>query len=146
MAGRQSAVFSFGRIARQPAVNPGRGTSPGDELVDATGSLVLIVRLLLVRVILPPLPLPLPGLPFSLSIRFAPLFPAVASLSLTCRIFRGPSFLSRFAESGSSYLVRSLTAYSLVPGLRRHYRWRALNVFCLFHLPRSLPFDEPLSP
>jgi len=42
-------------------------------------------------------------------------------------------------ESLSSYLVRSLTAYSLVPGLRRHYRWRALNVFCLFHLPYSLP-------
>lgn len=92
--------------------------------------------------------LPLTGLPFSPSIRSTPLFPAVASLSLTCRFFRGPSFLSRFAESGSSYLVRSLTAYSLVPGLRRHYRWRALNVFCLFHLPRSLPSpcDEPLSP
>lgn len=54
VAGRQSAVFSFGRIARHPAVNPGRGDKPGDELVDATGSLVLIVRLLLVRVIPPP--------------------------------------------------------------------------------------------
>jgi len=55
VAGRQCAVFSFGRIARHPAVNPGRGDKPGDELVDATGSLVLIVRLLLVRVI-PPFP------------------------------------------------------------------------------------------
>lgn len=89
----------------------------------------------------PPSPssLPLTDLPFSPSIRSTLLFPTVASLSLTCRFFRDPSFLSRFVESGSSYLVRSLTAYSLVPGLRRHYRWRALNVFCLFHLPHSLP-------
>lgn len=50
----ERAVFSFGRIARHPAVNPGRGDKSRDELVDATGSLVLIVRLLLVRVIPPP--------------------------------------------------------------------------------------------
>lgn len=46
--------------------------------------------------------------------------------------------LSSHGETGSSYLVRSLTAYSpgvfyRIPRHRRHYRWRALNVFCLFH-------------
>lgn len=124
-------IFIWPDRARHPAVNPGRGDKPRDELVDATGSLVLIVRLLLVRVILPPLGLR------PLRSRYLSLFIAVASSSLACRFFRGPSSLSRFTESGLFlHLVCSLTAYSLVPGLRRHYRWRALNVFCLFH-PRS---------
>lgn len=128
VAGRQSAVFSFGRIARHPAVNPGRGDKPGDELVDATGSLVLIVRLLLVRVI--PLS-PFSGLSFS---RRDPrpcssLLPLCHSL-----VASSAAHLFSLASSGSFCLVRSLTAYSPVPGLRRHYRWRALNVFCLFHL------------
>lgn len=87
-------IFIWPDRARHPAVNPGRGDKPRDELVDATGSLVLIVRLLLVRVILPPLA----------SARSDPisLFTVVASSSLACRFFRGSSFLSRFTEPGSS--------------------------------------------
>jgi hypothetical protein len=79
VAGRQSAVFSFGRIARHPAVNPGRGDKPGDELVDATGSLVLIVRLLLVRVI-PPVPIFWPLVLPSRSHPCSPLLPLCHSL------------------------------------------------------------------
>lgn len=149
-----SAVFSFGRIARHPVVNPGRGDKHGDELGDATGSLVLIVRLLLVRVI------PLRLHPFAavaaasvvFGLSFCRRSSFVLLVLLHCCLFvthlsllpaatwlfsHSPFFLSlsRIADGAFPYLIRSLTTYSLVPGLRRHYRWRALNVFCLFLLP-----------
>lgn len=120
-------IFIWPDRARHPAVNPGRGDKPRDELVDATGSLVLIVRLLLVRVILPPLA-SVRSDPISLLVHRYCLF--VTRLSLLPR----PVFSLSLHRVGLFLcLVRSLTAYSLVPGLRRHYRWRALNVFCLFH-------------
>lgn len=124
-------IFIWPDRARHPAVNPGRGDKPRDELVDATGSLVLIVRLLLVRVILSPLASARSD-SISLLVHRCCLF--VTRLSLLPR----PVFsLSLHRAELFLYLVRSLTAYSLVPGLRlrRHYRWRALNVFCLFHPP-----------
>lgn len=123
-------IFIWPDRARHPAVNPGRGDKPRDELVDATGSLVLIVRLLLVRVILPPLA-SAGSDPISLLVHRCCLF--VTRLSLLPRLVFS---LSLHRVRLFLQLVRSLTAYSLVPGLRRHYRWRALNVFCLFH-PRS---------
>jgi len=94
---------------------------------------------------LPPVTLHQPSassiLPLSPTIRSNPLVPHcclfVTHLSLLPQTIFSLSLCR--VESLSSYLVRSLTAYSLVPGLRRHYRWRALNVFCLFHLPYSLP-------
>lgn len=133
MAGRQGAPYfhlAGSLVIRQLILV--EGTSPRDELVDATGSLVLIVRLLLVRVIPP-------TRAFSLShCADLSLFFVVASLSLTSSLLL--SFMNEIFSlvslcRESFYLVRSLTASSLVPGLRRHYRWRALNVFCLFHLP-----------
>lgn len=72
------------------------GSEHGDELGDATGSLVLIVRLLLVRVILPISSPPpnSPVSPFRHRTFPPPLFPAIASLSLTCRFFRGRNLFS----------------------------------------------------
>lgn len=58
----EHGIFIWSGTARHPAVNPDRGDKLGDELVDATGSLVLIVRLLLVRV---SPPLATSDLPFS---------------------------------------------------------------------------------
>lgn len=155
-----SAVFSFGRIARHPAVNPGRGDKHGDELGDATGSLVLIVRLLLVRVT------PLPFLSSSLSPTPPPsasrpavdpsssfLFPAAVlplCHSLVASSLRSLAFLSfslfyslslflSLRRRSSSSLPHSLLN-CVLPGAR------AQTTLSMAGIKRLLPFPPPLTP
>lgn len=148
-----SAVFSFGRIARHPAVNPGRGDKHGDELGDATGSLVLIVRLLLVRVTLPPCPpicasllSPAPSSAFrsvvdrsSSSLFLAAVLPLCHSLVASS--FRGSASLSfsLLSRQWSSSLPHSLLN-CVLPGAR------AQATLSMAGIKRLLPFPLPPRP
>lgn len=116
MAGKQERrIFIWPDRARHPAVNPGRGDKSRDELVDATGSLVLIVRLLLVRVILHPFAFFTPGRsdPIPLLVHRCCLLRHSLVASSATRLFS----LASPEPSSFLYLVCSLTANSLVcPG------------------------------
>lgn len=124
-------IFIWPDRARHPAVNPGRGDKPRDELVDATGSLVLIVRLLLVRVILPPLAF-IRSDPISLLVHRYCLF--VTRLSLLPR----PVFSLSLHRVGALPLPRSLLN-CVLPGAR------AQTTLSMAGIKRLLPFPPPLS-